>query len=101
MKFFCYILSIYIISLLAYPCHDKSDHLNTYKTEKSTDQNHNEQECHTCSPFCSCSCCNVNTIVTVKAGIKTAETVSALPVSIYKETSIKDIILSIWQPPKA
>jgi len=101
MKILCYILSIYILSLLAYPCQDKCDHSYTHKTEKSTDQNHEKEDCHNCSPFCTCNCCSVSTILTFKATIITSETIPVLFVSVYKEAPLKDIVFSIWQPPKA
>jgi len=101
MKLFCYIISIYIIGLLLFPCQNNGDLSFTNKTEKSANHNHEEQGCHTCPPFCVCDCCQVNTIISLKTIINSTETVPVLFICIYKETPLKDIILSIWQPPKA
>ena len=100
MKYFCLIFSVYIIGLLAFPCQDDIDELFVNKTEKSTTSNHEHKDCHSCSPFCVCNCCQVNTIVVMKAVINAIVTRPTLFVSIYKENPPKEIILPIWQPPK-
>ncbi len=98
MKWLSYIVSIYIFSLLIFPCQDDCIFSATTETEHST--NHDDQDCHSCSPFCVCNCCHVNTIITLSAIIKTTVTIPTLFNVIYKESFIKDIIFSIWQPPK-
>lgn len=100
MKIFCYLFTFYILYLLAYPCQDDIDELFIHKTEKSTDSGHEHKDCHSCSPFCICNCCHVNTIVALKVIIKAVSTLPSLFISIYKEDSPKEIILPIWQPPK-
>ena len=100
MKLLVYIFSIYIFSLLAFPCQDNCDHSSSDKMEKSTSHNHEDHDCHTCSPFCVCNCCHVNTIVTFNAIINSAVTLPTFFYVFYKESFIKDIIFSIWQPPK-
>ncbi|MFA6922929.1 MAG: DUF6660 family protein [Bacteroidales bacterium] len=99
MKLFCYIFLIYIINILVYPCRDNGN-ISFVNKSANSNQNHDEQDCHTCPPFCICNCCQVNTITSLKMTIKTIKTIPIIFVSIYKETPLKDIIFSIWQPPK-
>ena len=96
MKIICSIFSIYIICLLAYPCQDSCVHSDI----KSTNHEQDDDDCHVCPPFCICNCCHVNTLITLKTILEKVITVPVLVVCIYKESSIKDIIHSIWQPPK-
>ncbi|OFX27961.1 MAG: hypothetical protein A2X08_15710 [Bacteroidetes bacterium GWA2_32_17] len=100
MKIFGYILSIYILTLLAYPCQDDCSYLLTNNTNNSANHNHNEQDCNSCSPFCTCNCCHVSTIISFNAIINKASTIPVLINVIYKESFIKDIFFTIWQPPK-
>jgi len=100
MKLFAYILSIYILTLLAYPCQDDCSYLLTNNTNNSASHTHSEQDCNTCTPFCICNCCHVNTIITLKTYFKATETIPVVISSVYKVISLKDIIFSIWQPPK-
>ena len=88
------------MGLLAYPCQDGREIAE--KTEKSTRHNHEDdgKDCHTCTPFCICSCCHVNTIVILKVFLEAAVSVPTIYISIYKENPAKEIILPIWQPPK-
>jgi hypothetical protein len=100
MKLLCYVLSFYIFSLVAIPCHDDANILLTQNIEKSTTHNQDKQNCDTCSPFCICNCCQTNTIVALYSIITANETVPSIFISFYNEAPIKDISLSIWQPPK-
>ena len=86
--------------MLAYPCQDNCDDLCAHKTEKASSHQHDENDCHSCSPFCFCNCCHVSTIVSYHAIINIFETIPVKLVSIIKEVPIKDILLSIWQPPE-
>ncbi|OFX17468.1 MAG: hypothetical protein A2033_12100 [Bacteroidetes bacterium GWA2_31_9] len=102
MKLFSFIFSIYIISLLVYPCQESSE-ISSHNTEQSqnTNHSHNEQDCHSCAPFCICNCCQVNTLTSLKVSVKAIPAILEKITFIYKETSVKDIVLTIWQPPKA
>lgn len=100
MKIICYIFSIYIITLLTYPCQDGKDIASLNNTEQSANHSHNDKDCHTCPPFCVCNCCHVNTIITLKTYFKVIETIPVEIFSVYKVISLKDIVFSIWQPPK-
>ncbi len=103
MKLFCYIFSFYIICLLAYPCQDyKNISCSNYKEECSSSTEHKEDnDCHSCPPFCVCNCCQVNTIVVLKVLLNSVNIDLIAEVrTIYKEISVKEIILTIWQPPK-
>lgn len=82
------------------PCHDDTTISQSQEIEKATTHDQKQQDCHTCSPFCICNCCQINTIVALNSIIKAYDTVPLLFVSFYNEVPLKDISLSIWQPPK-
>jgi len=102
MKFMAYILSIYIFSLLTYPCQDAICNTHLCKIEKSTDHNksHDEQKCHGCSPFCVCCCCHANTLTSIKTDLKIVGTTPILYIVEYNESFLKEINNAIWEPPK-
>lgn len=100
MKVFGYILSIYILTLLAYPCQDDCNYLLTNNTNNSENHNHNEHNCNLCSPFCTCNCCHVSTIISLNIIIHKTSTIPIFFDVIFKDSFIKEIIFSIWQPPK-
>lgn len=100
MKLLSIIFCVYILSLLAYPCQDEICVAHTSHAEKSSPHNHHEKDCHTCSPFCVCNCCHTNTNVALNAVSINVELPLAFIINTYKESPIKDISLSIWQPPK-
>jgi hypothetical protein len=101
MKLLCYILIIYVSGLITYPCKDNCENVPGAKTEKVADQHNDntEHKCHTCSPFCLCSCCQINLILALKPIIGIGETVPLILTSFYKEISIIEISSSIWRPP--
>jgi hypothetical protein len=98
MKWLSYIVSIYVFCLLAFPCQDDCILSASTETEHST--SHDDKDCNSCSPFCFCNCCHVNTIVTFNAVLTNAVIIPTFFEIIYKESFIKEIIFSIWQPPK-
>lgn len=102
MKFIALILTIFLFSLLAYPCHDDICDNHSCKEENTVNhkQSHDEQNCHTCSPFCICGCCQTTTITSVNINIKPIVTTPTIYLSEYKESLLKEFSKSIWEPPK-
>lgn len=86
---------------MTYPCQDGGDILCMNKTENSTNNNHTDNDCHTCPPFCVCNCCHVNTIIALNESVNAITPIPVVVTYIYNVISLKDIILDIWQPPKA
>ena len=105
MKWFSFILAIYIFSLCYYPCKDNGNHqeyaAKSYSTSKSCNEHHDEHNCcHKCSPFCFCNCCHMNTVVSLTFEF---QELSIIPVELFTshiENYVPEIYLKIWQPPK-
>ena len=102
MKFVYCLFAMYIVFLLTIPCQDDFDFTISNSTQNKPPHNHDKDghDCHTCSPFCVCNCCHANTIVALKSIFTHVENVPTIVACIYKEVTVEDIILTIWQPPK-
>jgi len=101
MRFFAYILSLYVLVLTTIPCVDvqKDDNLHKIELENSASEHHNH-ETDNCSPFCTCDCC-VSPIIYQANNLQLnyfslAQNIS----SEYKSTFITSLFATIWQPPK-
>ena len=72
------------------------------KTETDSHKSHDSKsaDCGTCSPFCVCNCCHGNTLISLIPVFSTFFNIPSSTISLYKEFQIKEILFSIWQPPK-
>ncbi|MFV0531154.1 MAG: DUF6660 family protein [Flavobacteriales bacterium] len=101
MKYFIYILSLFILALAVQPCQDSTDR-DRGSYEQQSDAHHHEEHQDTCSPFCSCACCGM-----VSPEIKwvlhnTSEELPDFKIthkSYYKNLYFKEFIESIIHPP--
>ena len=83
------------------PCRDTICLKDKHNHEASKDNDHqNSNDCHTCSPFCTCNCCQSNTILVLENVFSKPQNKAIIITVLYKETPPKDIPFSIWQPPK-
>lgn len=101
MRFFCYILSIYIVFLTSLPCIDQPLQNHVEKTELGGNSNHQHHDGDDCSPFCTCNCCGTPVIQQdffVHFDAFTLLQEYDLPEYISVFTS--DYLKSIWQPPQ-
>ncbi len=101
MKHLAYILSLYILVLLAIPCADVPTDNSLSKVELSSNATHHPQnDLDHCSPFCTCSCCACP--VVFQCFISHFDWVSFPPehVSTYSSVYIFSFCTSFWQPPK-
>jgi hypothetical protein len=101
MRFFCYILSIYIISLTAIPCIDGSFDDHGQKTELGEKEHHQHHEGDDCSPLCTCNCCATPVIQQdffIHFDNFTLLQEYNLPEYVSAVTS--DYLKNIWQPPQ-
>jgi hypothetical protein len=104
MKWLSLIICLYVITLFAYPCQDcgissTADNHTAQDCDKHHDEN--SSECHHCTPFCVCNCCQV--VVLTSLNIHTG-IIGDLPMpveTLYKEILTEGIRYTIWQPPKA
>jgi hypothetical protein len=102
VKLICKILIIYIFSLLAFPCQDSFGYTCSHENGKTQNDHHENcpDDCHMCSPFCTCNCCHTNTIVAIENNNVTVEFVPVFFISLYIEDCYSDVLIPIWQPPK-
>jgi hypothetical protein len=90
MKFFTYILTIYLITLAVVPCCALDD----------CPEDNAKKECGTCSPFFNCEKCASATI-NMEAGTMNMIIVAVSPVySDFICPRISTIHYDFWQPPR-
>ena len=100
MKIICLILSIYTLYLVSLPCKDDIGCSDSNHPHSEQGTSHNDNDCHDCSPFCTCSCCHVSTIVTLQLFFAPVVFFFQKIETIHKESSLKEVFISIFQPPK-
>jgi len=101
MKFFAYILSLYVVILTIMPCidvHQDTISQNIELTNNTSDTHQNDTD-H-CSPFCSCTCC-ASPVVFQNYTLQ----IACYPIvkehfSEYNSSFNSTVHYSIWQPPK-
>ena len=103
MKFVSFIFAIHFSLLAVMPCSDKDNCIGNGKTTISCiSENHcqdNEHRDGPCSPLCMCHCCGGVALIVHSKYIKFI----SFPIrqnSIYPESFISEVSISIWQPPK-
>ena len=100
MKYFAFILSVYVLVLTAIPCVDVPKDDNLHKIELSnTTSDHHENDHDICSPFCTCDCC-VSPIITNSNIQLTCVPITQTLESEYNNSFISSPFVTIWQPPK-
>lgn len=102
MKFFAFILSIYIIGLNLAPCDDYNTVDNEVKTEisQAIDADHQHQDSDLCSPFCNCHCCHVYATHLIIVEFTVASTYISTEVFYHFDGFEKDFNPTILQPPQ-
>ncbi|NJK98905.1 MAG: hypothetical protein HC905_31910 [Bacteroidales bacterium] len=100
MRLIGFIFSVYILYLVSLPCVDGDLHSCKVSHEQSTENNTPSEHTDTCSPFCVCSCCNVQ--VVLNAFI--FETSPSLVYQIVHSGNFEGneflFAAFVWQPPK-
>jgi hypothetical protein len=102
MKFFAFLMSIYIIALGCFPCGDESecsDEAVQIISSAANHQGHQHSE-EACTPFCSCACCAVSIFSQPLAAVKNIPVVSSPQKFYYNDSFHSYHFQSIWQPPK-
>ena len=102
MKYFTFILSIYIFVLNFTPCGDYNTDDNDVKTEIShtAGDDHQHQDSYSCSPFCICQCCHINATYFQFSYTKYEITFISTQDFLYHNGIEKDFTTSILQPPR-
>ena len=106
MKLVSILLIGYIFLLCGTPCKDECSINETIcisakQSSQSFPCDNEQQKCHSCSPFCFCNCCHVNTITSVLVGYQLVQTVYQEYNIIFIEKKIDLFHSVIWHPPKA
>jgi hypothetical protein len=104
MKWFNYILSLYLLVLSCIPCADEKPVHSFSASSFINAQTESEHPVHTddaCSPLCICTCCSGFTIQTnALTSIQTFPVAFQNKLPFYKQAHCQDLAYSIWQPPK-
>ena len=99
MKVIAFILSAYLLLLLAVPC-CSFDNCPQDKTEQEAEHNTGDGDCGSCSPFFSCTGCAGATLSFANTN---DEIISSMPVQQYSGyilSVIPTVHYDFWQPPK-
>ncbi len=102
MKVFCFVLSLYILSLTAVPCCADDDCNEAVTTEQSAHDNE-KHECSNCSPFMNCGSCVGFTFNAFEPPLFKS-IISVLRESTFifstDPNAFSDFSSKIWQPPR-
>jgi hypothetical protein len=115
------IISLYVLFLAVYPCQDNGcgdsheSHCATIPGKHEAADNHDtdskhdlatnhaadgKDECHHCSPFCICNCCQGHTVVLMQSYFELLNINPAQKPNAIITDPCKGITYTIWQPPK-
>jgi len=101
MKLLGYILSVYIMTLVAIPCFDihvenDCDHVEI--THNMAENEHNNA--NHCSPFCLCECCPSPVLMKNNLMLYFGTPFVQKHITEFSSVYISSSLFSIWQPPK-
>lgn len=99
MKVFAFILSAYLIFLVAVPC-CSFDNWPEDKITQETNQEKGDGDCGSCSPFFTCTGCSGFTLSFEITNLEIAPAFSGQQYAGYILRSISDVHYDFWQPPK-
>lgn len=104
MKYFWLLFSVFLCSLLVYPCSDSSECETKTELSKTNTPQKNHPETEHCTPFCACACCGVPSLqnhlsfTIFKKRLSPSEKEKQLN---FHSFCYEDKMGSkIWQPPK-
>jgi hypothetical protein len=106
MKFFTLLLAFYLLAISLLPCSDVHNDCKNTLTQNEQQQNQDHKTTHRdiCSPFCSCSCCQVVSNIpqqTIFPQLEAKFQFLAAPVFLTQSNFFHSQFLSsIWQPPR-
>lgn len=101
MRFFAFIMAFIVLAMSTVPCADGAVAMSKAKTEiQKTNHQQNDHPTRDCSPFCSCSCCTGSPIPQYVAKLTLVKPELIRNYKSLYSSPIKEISLSIWQPPQ-
>ena len=99
MKVVAFILSAYLVFLLAIPC-CSFDNCPQERTAQTQKHEKGDGDCGNCSPFFTCTGCSGITVSIVEVDTGLTFFFSPNQYPGYIVSSIPDITYDFWQPPK-
>ena len=99
MKVIAFILSAYLLFLIAVPC-CAFDSCPEDKTEQAADHENGDGDCGNCSPFFTCIGCTGFTLSIADINTGVLSFFSGNQYAGYIVSSIPDVNYDFWQPPK-
>ncbi|WP_123847549.1 DUF6660 family protein [Chitinophaga lutea] len=104
MKAWLFLFSIWILVCAGMPCTDHLDSMHSHgptnETVHAAPHEPADQSADTCSPFCSCYCCAVTTVLPKPVNYFSKPVLLAAPVSRYLCPPAEELTDSFWQPPR-
>jgi hypothetical protein len=104
VKFFCLLLSLYVVLLSARPCcadNDCRENTAAVKKEQAGKNALPEKTCPGCSPFFSCGACAGFVIAKpVTHNLRLIAENKAVTYAPYQQPNLKEVAQAIWQPPQ-
>ena len=98
LKFTSIFLIVYILTLSFIPC-DDIHNFNGTDIPGQTSISHFSDIDH-CSPFCTCNCCHVFSLVSHKVILPSIRVIHSTVKCSYFLPSIEEVEFTFWQPPK-
>jgi hypothetical protein len=98
-----FFLAVYVLALTLDPCVDKEIRCTGSHVTTAADSDHGTGTDHKdlCSPFCTCSCCNISMEVAAPL-ILPATPIRQSTLSYFYNPQLTSAFLSsVWDPPKA
>jgi len=102
MRFTSFILSLYLLFLIATPCcvFDNSPDESIGSIHTTSHENGDEDECGSCSPFFNCSGCTSVSIHTEMIFSNNVHISESKNFTAFVQPSFPKIYSDFWQPPK-
>jgi len=102
MKIFSCILSFYVLFLAPAPRFSDDNCIDEIKKEHTDNhsQDHNDDDCNSCSPFFACGTCSGFVFTRLGIDFQEVPFIKDKFVGVYIIQFIDNFFANIWQPPK-
>jgi hypothetical protein len=102
-RFYALILAMYVLALTFDPCVDADRSCTGLQVSEQESGNPGTGAEHKdlCSPFCTCSCCNLSMEVAAALILPATPICMENPTCFFDPQLVSFFIHSIWEPPKA
>ena len=96
------ILSLYILTLNAFPCMDRDRGSENSQTEvvSSSGLDHSHSTSDLCPPFCTCHCCHVHTVDFASTNFRPFNKQIFSNIFVHFDSIGEDHVYSLLDPPR-